>query len=217
MTSETLKNNRSFLFPFAALFLLVSLILLSDTKAGIHLWLNNFHSVFFDWFFKYITHLGDGLFIIIPVVVMLFFSLRNSLFILTAYLSTGLITQLMKRLVFDGAERPIRYFQDIAQLHLVDGVHMLSGHSFPSGHATSAFAMFLCLALITRNRWIQFSCFIAACLVSFSRVYLSQHFLIDVYTGALIGITGTLMIYPLFFGRDRNWHHWSIIKPFRHG
>jgi len=217
MTSETLKNIRSFLFPFVALFLFLTFILLSETKAGIHLWLNNFHTVFFDWFFKYITHLGDGLFIIIPVVVMLFFSLRNSLFVLTAYLSTGLVTQMIKRLLFDDAERPIRYFQDIAQLHLVDGVHVLSGHSFPSGHATSAFAMFLCLAMLTRNRWIQFSCFIAACLVAFSRVYLSQHFLIDVYTGALIGIAGTLMIYPLFFGRDRNWHHWSLIKQFRHG
>ena len=217
MAFETLKNNRYFLLPGVVLFLFLSVILLGYSKASIHLWLNNYHSDFFDWFFRYITNLGDGLFIIIPVVVLLFFSLRNALFVLSVYLSTGLITQLVKRLLFDGAERPIRYFHDIAHLHLVEGVKMLSGHSFPSGHATSAFALFLCLALLFKNRWIQLACFITACLVAYSRIYLSQHFLIDVYAGSLIGITGALLFYPVFYGgKDRIWHRWSFQNLFRH-
>lgn len=34
---------------------------------------------------------------------------------------------------------------------MVDGVHLHSAHSFPSGHATGAFAVFMVLALIVKN------------------------------------------------------------------
>ncbi len=54
-------------------------------------------------------------------------------------------------------------FRTYRSLHLVDGVKMLSGRSFPSGHATSAFALFLCLALISTNRYLKLICFFLAC------------------------------------------------------
>lgn len=216
MASEILKNNRYFLLPCLVVFLVLSIVLLVATKTDIHLWSNNYHTAFFDFFFKYVTHLGDGLFIIIPVMLLLFRSLRDASFVLSVYLSSGFVTQLLKRLFFDGAERPVLYFHDIAALHLVDGVRMLSGHSFPSGHATSAFALFLCLSMIFNKRRIQFLCFLAACLVAFSRIYLSQHFLVDVYTGSLIGITGGLAFQPVFYGNDRAWYHWSLKNLFKH-
>ena len=80
-------------------------------------------------FFKYITLLGDGIVIIIPVVAFLFFSLRHAVYLVT-YLSTGLFTQMLKRLFFEDVIRPSRYFQDIASLHLVDGVKILAEEVF---------------------------------------------------------------------------------------
>jgi membrane-associated phospholipid phosphatase len=35
--------------------------------------------------------------------------------------------------------------------------------------------------------WVQILCLFLACLVGFSRTYLSQHFLIDVVAGSLLG------------------------------
>jgi membrane-associated phospholipid phosphatase len=212
MVKKVLKNNLFFLLPYAITILVVASVLLLHSKTEIHLWINAYHSDFFDCFFRHITFLGDGLFLIIPAVLLLFYSLRSTVYLLTAYLSTGLVVQILKKLVFTDCVRPVKYFHDIAPLHLVDGVRVLSGHSFPSGHAASAFALFLCLAVIGRNRTIQLSCFVIACLVAFSRVYLSQHFLVDIFAGSLIGTLGTLALYPVFYRKDLKWHQWSLKK-----
>jgi membrane-associated phospholipid phosphatase len=216
MLYKTLKNNAFFLVPYLIVLVVFVPIFLLYSKPEIHLWINQYNSDFSDWFFKHITFLGDGLFIILPVIALLFFSLRHFVYLLTAYFSTGLFAQLLKRIFFEDVVRPSRYFQDIASLHLVDGVKMLSGRSFPSGHSTSAFALFLCIALLSNNRYIKLACFILACLVAFSRVYLSQHFLIDVYFGSIIGSTGAIAFYQVFYHRDRKWHAWAVQNLFQH-
>lgn len=216
MVSKLLKNNTFFLVPYLVILLTLVPVLIMCSKPNIHLWINQFNSPFFDWFFKCITVLGDGIIIIIPVVVFLFFSLRHAVYCLVTYLSTGLVTQLLKRVFFEDIIRPSRYFQDIAQLHLVDGVKMLGGKSFPSGHATSAFALFLCLAILSNNQYLKLACFLLASLVAFSRVYLSQHFLIDIYAGSVIGTLGALSFYLVFYRDDQRWYTWKVQKLFRH-
>jgi membrane-associated phospholipid phosphatase len=214
MVPKLLKSNIFFLVPYLVVVLTVLPVIVLCSKPNIHLWINQFNSPFFDWFFKYLTQLGDGIVIIIPVIAFLFFSLRHSVYCLVTYLSTGLVTQVLKRLFFEDMIRPSRYFADITPLHLVDGVKMLGGKSFPSGHATSAFALFLCLAVISGNRYLKLACFIMAALVAFSRVYLSQHFLIDVYAGSLIGSLGALSLYLVFYRYDHRWHAWKVQKLF---
>ena len=57
--------------------------------------------------------------------------------------------------------------------------------SFPSGHATTAFAAAAAVAvLIPRLRWPALA---LASLVALSRVYLGVHFVLDVVVGALLG------------------------------
>jgi membrane-associated phospholipid phosphatase len=158
--------------------------------------------------------LGDGWFVTLPVLLLLFVSLRDSVYVLAAYLSTGLVAQILKRFIFEDCARPYRYFQDSAQLHLVEGVRMLSGHSFPSGHATSAFALFLSLAMISRNRTVKLVSFGIATVVAFSRIYLSQHFLGDVVAGSLIGVLGSLAFYTIFYRDNRKWHGCTIQNIF---
>jgi len=216
MLVKTLKDNGLFYIPYLILLLALIPVLILFNKPDIHLWINHFNSDFSDWLFRHITFLGDGLFIIIPAVVLLFFSLRHFIFLVVSYFSTGLFAQILKRVFFDDVTRPSRYFHDKASLHLVDGVELLSGRSFPSGHATSAFALFLCFALISSNRYIKLACFILACLVAFSRVYLSQHFLIDIYTGSMIGTLGATGFYLVFYHDERKWYAWTIQNLFRH-
>jgi membrane-associated phospholipid phosphatase len=93
---------------------------------------------------------------------------------------------------------------------------MLGGRSFPSGHATSAFALFLCLAFLSANRYIKLISFMSACFIAFSRVYLSQHFLIDIYFGSIIGSTGAIAFYQVFYHVDREWHTWTVQNLFHH-
>jgi membrane-associated phospholipid phosphatase len=212
MIYKVLKNSLFFLIPYAIILLASGVVLAIYSKPDIHIWLNRYNSGFSDWVFSHVTFLGDGIFVISIAVVLLFYSLRSSVFLLTSYLFTGLVVQILKRIVFADYLRPVKYFNDTVQLHLVDGVRLLNGHSFPSGHSASAFALFLSLAIISRNRYIQVICFILACTVAYSRVYLSQHFLGDIYAGSLIGAIGTLTLYIVFYKRDLKWHHWSLLK-----
>ncbi len=200
------------MIPYAVLFLAGGLVLAVFSKPDIHIWLNSHNSGFFDWVFSHVTFLGDGLFAICLAVLLLFYTLRSSVFLLTAYLTTGLVVQILKRIVFADYLRPVKYFHDTVQLHLVDGVRLLNGHSFPSGHSASAFALFLCLAIFSHNRFVKLICFLLACTVAYSRVYLSQHFLMDILAGSLIGVIGTIALYPAFYTTDRKWHSWSLIN-----
>lgn len=212
MVYKVLKNNLFFLIPYVIILLAGGFALTVYSKPDIHIWLNGHNSGFLDQIFRHVTFLGDGLFVICIAVLMLFYSLRSSVFLMTAYLSTGLVVQIFKRIVFADYPRPVKYFHDSVQLHLVDGVRMMNGHSFPSGHSASAFALFLCLAIFSRNRFVKVICFILACTVAYSRVYLSQHFLVDILAGSLIGVIGTIALYPAFYSRHLKWHQWTLIK-----
>jgi membrane-associated phospholipid phosphatase len=216
MVYKVLKNNLFFLLPYVITLLIIVPFLFLFSKAEIHLYLNQFHSTFLDGFFRAITFLGNGNFLFIPCILLLFYSLRSVVYIATAYLSTGLVAQLLKRFIFEDYARPVKFFHDAKTLYLVQGVPLLSGHSFPSGHATSAFALFLCLSVISRNRYIQMLCFITACFVAYSRVYLSQHFLVDIVAGSLIGILGALGCYLVFYRKDLKWHNWCVKIPTQH-
>ena len=215
MLEKTLKDNKIFFIPYFFLLLFSSGILLYADKADLHLYINRFHTTLLDFLFVYITYLGDGWFILIPALILLLFSLRHSLYLISVYLSAGLVTQLLKRIFFEGMARPSKLLEG-TDLYIVKGVNMLTGRSFPSGHATSAFGLFLCLALITRNNTLKVICLVMACLVAFSRVYLSQHFLNDVVAGSIIGSAGAVSFYLVYYKDERRWHEWSIKKAFSH-
>ena len=58
--------------------------------------------------------------------------------------------------------------------------------SFPSGHATVAFACATAIALaVPRLRW---PVYLLAALIAFSRVYVGVHYPLDVLAGALLGV-----------------------------
>lgn len=175
--------------------LLGSGILFTHQKGEFELWLNQYHTPFADFFFKYITNLGDGTFCLVMAGIMLFVRFYYALLSLLPLLS-GLITQIFKRTIYADAGRPKVFFGEKTPLNFVSGYeyeHLSCCNSFPSGHTTTAFAIFLMFALITRKSYWGVVFFVLAVFAAISRVYLLQHFFVDTYFGALIGTSSMLV------------------------
>jgi membrane-associated phospholipid phosphatase len=188
MLIDIYKKNKAFIIPYVGLLLIMLPVLLFVSKRDIHLFINSYHSRFFDFLFRYLTQLGSGVFAVIVSLAFLFFSFRKTFQVTASTTLAGILVQLLKRLFFYNAVRPLTYFKGIAELHLIKGVEMYHAHSFPSGHSATIFALCFTIVLFTRNDLLKTGLFILAVSVAFSRVYLSQHFLLDVYVGSIIGI-----------------------------
>ncbi len=182
------------------------LLIINHEKSTLHLTINQFHNAFFDGFFRYITHLGHGYFILVVTLVLGFIKFKYAFMNLFIYISSGLIAQGLKRFFFSDFERPVRYFKDQESLYLIDNVKPLLHHSFPSGHTTTAFGLCLFIAIITKNHLLKLFLFIIALLTGFSRVYLSHHFLEDIVAGSVIGILTAVIIYQIFNKKQYSWY-----------
>jgi membrane-associated phospholipid phosphatase len=125
---------------------------------------------------------------------------------------TGIIIQVLKQLVFPDVPRPVEFFGDSFTLQLVHGVKLYKWHSFPSGHTASAFALFFTLAVFSSKDWIKFLCFIFALGVGYSRIYLSQHFLIDITAGSFIAVMVVMVYFTIMQGKNYNWMEASIVR-----
>ncbi len=206
-----IRKNSAFLIPFVLLWSILAIILALFTKSEIHLFLNQFHSGFFDLFFRLLTHLGDGLFLTLVAVVCLFISFRKALTLGLAGILTGLLIQMLKRGVFEHILRPKAYFEGVASLYLVPGVEVHEYYSFPSGHAAAAFSLFFLLAVFIMNKTAQIALFFSFVLIAYSRVYLSQHFLVDIFFGAFTGLLSAIIAVILFDKAKWPWLDQSIL------
>lgn len=142
-------------------------------------------------FYKYYTHIGDGFFIILLCVVLLFIKYYYSLMLLVCYAVPSIVVQVLKRVIFPDVSRPLKYFtwDNPKTLNLTEGVEVAINNSFPSGHTTSAFALFFCLSIIFKNHYLRLLFLFMAINSAISRVYLCEHFFVDTLAGAIISIT----------------------------
>ncbi|TSJ80771.1 phosphatase PAP2 family protein [Cardinium endosymbiont of Dermatophagoides farinae] len=125
----------------------------------------------------------------------------------------SIVVQLLKRVFFSCMLRPIALLPIDASLYLVDGVRLLRDLSFPSGHAATIFVLISVVQLLSRSKKKSYTVILLglALMVAYSRIYLCQHFYIDVYAGAWIGIISALVVYScsLYF-RGPDWLDHSI-------
>lgn len=208
-----LRQTRAFLLPYLALLLAVGTVLLTTPKHTAFFWINGHHAPFFDQFFRPFTNVGDGVFYVTVTLVLLFVRFRWALLSFVCFAMTSLAAQLGKHLIFTGHPRPFRYFGEhpgFPPLHIVEGVVMGTLKSFPSGHSTSAFSVFLVLTFIVKDKRWGLAFVLLAALAAYSRVYLAQHFVEDVFAGSILGTGLTLALLawlPSYLERHlQPWH-----------
>lgn len=186
-------------------------VLLLVPKGDLHLYLNQFHSPLGNKLFYLITFFGDGLTPAILGVLLLLFSFRKGLILGLGAIFAGIIAQSLKRLVFSDIMRPKAYFEGVADLYFVPGVEVHSSYSFPSGHTTTVFCLFFILAYFVENKYLKLVCLMCALFAGYSRIYLSQHFLVDVYFGALFGVLSALLSIKLLENSRAGWLNKSLL------
>lgn len=196
--SAIFKENKIFFFC-CLLFLLIGAIALFNYPQGsVLLYFSENRQPIIDLFFKYATRIGEEHTYFLLAIISLFIRYRYALLIpfvgvivtITSFLTKG----------FFQHPRPSVYYEKLGQLEAIttlEGVYLLGGlTSFPSGHTMSAFALFSFLALLfPKKKFWGLLFFLLALSVGISRIYLVQHFLKDVYLGAIIGVAIGIILY----------------------
>ena len=209
-------KNIIFIIPYFIFVVLASIILLIYEKPEIHIFINSSHNSFYDFFFKYWTYQGHGIFALLITVLLLFIRYKWAIISAISNILTAFTVQLLKRYIFTESYRPAFYFKYFYSgdynLYFVNGIEPGSLHSFPSGHSATAFAVFFLLSIIVKEKYLKLIFFFIALLVAYSRIYLSWHFLEDIFAGSLIGIIITLITYLIINRSKALWFNNSIIN-----
>ena len=160
--------------------------------------INRMHNTLLDLFFESFTNIGNGIFII---CVALFYIIRKktglAFQIILGFIISGLFVQIVKHLA--PRPRPKMFFGHDCHIHCINGITGTGYSSFPSGHTASIFSLVVLLSIYYCQKKSKTNfCFYfltIAVLTAYSRVYLSQHFPIDVLAGSLIGVLVSLAVY----------------------
>ncbi len=174
-------------------FLVGGILFLFFEKGDIVLWVNTMHHPVLDLLMKYWTYLGDGIMLLALLIGMLFYRYYFSIAVVVLTVLILLFSQGLKRTIFEGWKRPTAYFDEERDWNRVEGVDIATTNTFPSGHTTTGFAIWFFLSLVINRRWFYILGFILAVGVGFSRIYLLQHFFVDTYFGAALGMLAGLL------------------------
>jgi membrane-associated phospholipid phosphatase len=234
-----LRRNSLFLSLSVLWLVVTGCSLLCFPKAETHLWLNSVHTAQLDALFRHFTVLGEW----VPYAIaglLLFYKAGWAAYLTGSTALSGLISQGLKHLL--QTDRPVTWFALHApevSLPLVEGVEMNRYLSCPSGHTTSFFALFLVLSVVatdciqrqaaakteshalykTQSCLVQAACFLLAATGAYSRIYLSQHFLEDIFCGTILGLSVTALLYtavpPLMRTRFWDWNLQSLCRSRR--
>ncbi|RLE39102.1 hypothetical protein DRJ23_04050 [Candidatus Acetothermia bacterium] len=75
---------------------------------------------------------------------------------------------------------------------------MIDSYSFPSGHATVSFGLAWMIAVFYPHLGIQLATYLVAITIAVSRVYLKEHYPLDVICGAILGSFVAAYLVPIF-------------------
>ena len=150
-----------------------------------------------DFFFYIWANAGDG-FIWIPAFALTLMYKKKFLpFLIATIVWSTLITQSSKQVFFKSENRPTAVISNASLIHKVAGIEIHTTNSFPSGHTATAFSLFLFCCFISSKKWIVPIGFAYALLGGYARIYVAQHFPLDVGAGMLVAYISVLLAWVI--------------------
>lgn len=187
------KSSYGFVILSAIWWIFAISIYMNNSEADILYFFNSKHSETWDKWVPVITR-GGEIYFILPFLLWIYlgfgYQLKNYPLLLTviiAALLPSVCTNLLKS--YFNHPRPLTVFATEEWWHIVPGYVNNYMKSFPSGHATGVFACMSIGAYLSQNRtWVwTLLFFLIAVIVAFSRLYLMQHFWLDILCGSFVG------------------------------
>ena len=205
-------------------------------QTGMHIALQSLASDWLTGLMLRITALGYHRIIILLVIAVLFgVSLRRGFLLFQLIFWTAVVSGIAKD--FFGLPRPFFADSRVACLepnwdtsgafHAMGGRDFFSlppqpvidafrlrdlSFGFPSGHTSSAFAVWGGLAVVFRKRWLAWLAPLMIVLIAFSRLYLGVHFLADILGGAVLGSTMILGAWLLWRDESRREKPFAVLR-----
>ena len=179
--------------------------LLYTVDQDVYEWIQDNRSSSSEDVFKVITNFGDGRFLA-GLITALYISgeisdnnslRKTALLSLESWLTTGVIVTSLKFVT--GRARPWTG-ESSQSFHPFSTKSRFS--SFPSGHASSAFAVATVVADQSKKAYIDILAYSLATLVAVSRVHIDKHWASDVLVGSSIGYFVAKKISSLDRNRD---------------
>lgn len=196
------RNNWLFISGTLLLLAYNAVMLLNSNQGDTLVAINKMRTPFWDTFFKIGTHFAEPEAYLLAILLVTAVSFRKGIFIVVAGASAGITAGILKALFAQA--RPMRWFFDNYE-EIWHSLNLFEEEwrswdpvsSFPSGHATSAFALYSFLAFNARRGKLSINalCILLATMVAFSRMYLLYHFLRDVTAGAALGLCLGALVY----------------------
>jgi membrane-associated phospholipid phosphatase len=150
-----------------------------------------------DFFFYIWANAGDG-FIWIPAFALtLMYKKKYIPFLLATIVWSTVITQSSKQFFFKSENRPTAVITNATLIHKVPGIEIYTTNSFPSGHTATAFSLFLFCCFISTKKWIVPVGFAYALLGGYARIYVAQHFPLDVGAGIMVAYCSVILAWVI--------------------
>lgn len=176
---------------------------LQQTDEQLLLFLNGFHTPFWDSFMWTFTAKLTWIPMYAAILYVLLKNFRPSISIVTVIaialtityadqVCATLIRPLVERMRPSNPNNPISEF-----VHIVNGKRG-GRYGFPSCHAANSFALAFFLMFLLKNRFLTLFILFWAALNSYSRIYIGVHYPGDLAMGMLVGFSGALLLYALF-------------------
>ena len=207
--------------------------------------IQSFESPALTFIMKVITGMGyPEFFIVFLITVMTFFDFRKGFLLMQIIIITGALTEFLKisfalprpcdvdsSVLLPGKDHAnsspflnkgaatfwslppgevINYFRNMKDI----------SYGLPSGHTSSAAALWGSVIVLFQKRWIQITSAVLILLIPLSRIYLGRHFLGDILGGYLVGFCMLLIFYFLVYRKNilsgfLALSHWIIVSRIR--
>ena len=150
----------------------------------------------FDFAMPFVTELGSfvAMFAVCLIVILL------SILFKKPYIKKIALLCLLSLLLADGIALILKtLIMEPRPFVTLNNVHLLVVEedpcSFPSGHATSTFAVLSFLVFKFRHEFWSVVLILFGIVIGFSRIYVGVHYPLDVLAGCIIGVLSAYFVY----------------------